>query len=971
MNVSHAPNVPIENLSQLLRASTKQTWHAWWDNASKEERALVEQRTGQCSWLTPMGCSKWFAEQCLKHRPWLSAIVSEPDRVCLMDDYQKRWRADALNLGLGHIEDESQLMRAIRLFRHYEIARIIYRDFNRMGNTQEICAEISALAEYLLDLALNWQRQKLEDQLGVPSDEQGKAQQLSVIGMGKIGGNELNLCSDIDLIFVYPESGKVRRTQSSHDLTVEIDNQQFFEKLARAVIRSMSAQTDDGIAWKMDVRLRPYGTDGPLVSNHQSMELYYETQGREWERFAMCRARALVGNKEDTERLLKRLQPFAFRRYLDFQALGSLKELRQMTESHLEEDASETNIKLGWGGIREAEFSIQFFQLVYGGKQPMLRCTSFYRAIEVLLIYKHIQPHQKLHLETAYSFLRNVEHALQAYANRQTHSLPSAPKERAALANVMSCANWSEFTKQLNIHRQRVHDFFTGVANNPDDDKKKPLRAWQTVWRHPNSANAIAYLASIKNKQAQLISEPLLKFHSARNLSRLSVVARNYLDALMPNMLQKLTEIDADAPAIQRCFNFINSVLHRPNYLALLQQKTSVLERVIDLCVRSPWLADQLTEHAMLLDELLDSRTLYQSLNVKAMGDALEDQIHAMNLAGDDNTNEQSLMTLKDFHSAQLLHIAVQDLDHLLSLKELSQQLSHLAEVILSACLELSMNEVCKRLDIPEIKNIYGEFCIVAYGKLGCAEMNYSSDLDLVFLYNPPQKDAGKPLLQVDHALFFTRLSQQVLSCIRTSRTYQSDIRLRPSGQAGTLVSSYDAFCRYQQKQAWTWEHQALIVARAVIGDTQLCQKFENLRRNILDTPRELKHTRIQIIEMREKMRAQISVDNQDIRRYLKHAPGGLVDISFIVQHLVLSHAHQYPDLLAIRHTDLLLAQLAKNKLIAKSAAETLQSVYNAFNTTANHYALCGDSALSEARIRRYQNEVRKIWKTIMGTDHP
>lgn len=925
-----------------------------------------------CPWLRPWVGSKWFAGQCSKYPSWLESIVAEHQSLCTTSRYHKRWRVHLGRMGLNKIDDEAQLMHATRLFRHYEIARIIYKDFNRVATTQAVCSEISALAECLIQVTLDWHYRKLSAEFGTPIDQQGKQQRLGVIGMGKIGGAELNLSSDIDLIFVFPEAGEVRPHKSRVQLPM--DNQQFFEKHAQAIINTMSAQTADGSVWKIDTRLRPYGEDGLLVHNHRSMELYYETQGREWERFAMCRARAVAGDKQGTQSLIARLRPFVFRRYLDFNALRSLTELRQNINAQMQPEEAKTNIKLGSGGIREAEFCIQLFQLVYGGKQISLRNPSIFKTLKQLVIHKHLRPQQQDVLEQAYCFLRNTEHALQAYDNRQTHTLPSTPQERGALTVAMHCSSWLEFKRKLRHHRQIVQALFEELTLPAHSTDHAQDRRWQQLWQHPQSAATHAYFSEHNAETTQALIAQLVSFRNQRALSRLDASEQMRLDRFMPRLLEQLLNSNAVESTIDHCFNLVYTILKRSNYLVLLEQNPRVLARVVDLCARSPWLSRHLIEQPMLLDQLLDTRTLYQVPSADTMRTQLQDHISTLSAEHGADRSDTLMTALKQFHKSQLLRISIQDLDHLLSLNELSEQLSAVAETTLDSILKLSIEEMIHRFGVPESGT--GErgsdaqdccFCIIAYGKLGGAQMSYSSDLDLVFLYDAPAQGLTRGKSPVENVVFYTRLSQRILSYLNNSGIYKTDIRLRPSGYAGVLVSTYDAFWQYQQQQAWTWEHQALISARATSGHPQLRQKFEELRRLILSMQRTTEEVRDKILAMRHKMDTEMVKRNADFRHLIKHAPGGMIDIEFITQYLVLSHAHRYPELLVARSTDSLLERIAKCGLLSGTHSASLQRVYSAFTATVNHHALCGNSALSADQIAHYQTKVRTIWKAVLG----
>ncbi|MDF3031253.1 MAG: glnE, partial [Moraxellaceae bacterium] len=876
--------------------------------------------------------SDYALEQCLRHPEWLEhapawAAGPRPDPVPALAE-----------IVLRH-HDEDGLMRALREARQQAMLHWIYRDVNGLAGVPELTRELSDFADAAIDAVLHWAHAQLVKAHGEPiGAESGAPQRLSVIGMGKLGAQELNLSSDIDLIFAYPENGETAGP-------AVISNQEFFIRLGQKIIRLLDTVTGDGFVFRVDMRLRPWGDGSALASSYAGMETYYEQHGREWERYALIKARICAGNKADGQHLMDALRPFVFRRYLDFGAFESLREMKAMIEREVRRKGMESNIKLGRGGIREAEFIVQAFQLIRGGVDRRLQRRELLPVLQLLAETELLPVAIAEGLRAAYLFLRVVEHRLQALGDRQTQSLPSSPEEQQRLALGLGFADWAAFLQELERHRSAVDAQFRNVIVAREESGAESQGQGASLWA-ATAEELPALLTAAGFADAKPSAERLVALRDNRAVRAMQAVGRERLDRLMPRLLQECMRHREPDVALVRSLPLVESVLRRSAYMMLLVENHAALKRLVDLCAASPWIAEELARFPVLLDELLNAATLFAPPQKAEIAAELRQVL--VRLPEDDL--EAQMDALRIFQRGQVLRVAASDITGTLPLMKVSDYLTWLGEAVLEETLNLAWRGLVARHGRPQ--GLDGKPCdpgfiVVGYGKLGGIELGYGSDLDLVFIHSGSpdgETDGGKPL---DNASFFARLGQKIIALLTTATSagqlYEVDMRLRPSGNAGLLVTSLGAFRKYQAESAWTWEHQALVRARVVAGDPVLAEAFERERHAVLAKARDRQKLQQEVIEMRTKMRSHLSSEapGKKGRGFdLKQDRGGIVDIEFMVQYGVLAWAHETPELTRYPDNVRILEGLAHHGLLPADAAAGLRDAYLQYRARGHRLAL-------------------------------
>lgn len=951
-------------------------------------------------------CSDYALDTCCARPALIAELIQGDDLYRCYNRNELRLRLanfDALlTQGAALIE---ALSSQLRKFRQREMLRIIWRDLNSLASMEQTAADLSSLADSCLDHALEQIYADLVARYGAPLGEQGgREQQLVVLGMGKLGARELNLSSDIDLIFAFPEAGH------THSDSQSISNQEFFTQVGKALIRVIDARTVDGFVFRVDMRLRPNGDSGPLVLNFSAMEDYYQQHGREWERFAMVKARAVAGDINAGQRLLATLRPFVYRRYLDFGAIDALRDMKRLIQQQVKQQGLQHDIKLGAGGIREAEFIVQSFQLIHGGKHPDFQVASFFEVLPVLLRHRCLPPGDVEQLASAYRFLRRVEHALQAWRDEQTQTLPDNG-DREACARLAYALEFfdtdksnagQQFTGSLAGYRETIQRQFADIVADADtetssDDavEKSAQVFWHGFWYSAYLRSADIAVKEIPpefcDKLVRLSPETLQRlkhFASSRQLLAMEKAGRERLDRLMPVLLCACESSEDLSLAIDRLLPIIEAVLRRTAYIALLIENPLALQHLVRLSVMSPWVAEHLARYPLLIDELLDHRHLYTVPGREDLADELRQHLLRVNRVQADGAHlgddlERVMHALRLFKLAHSLRVAACQVMGSLPLMKISDYHSHLAEVILQAVLHFAWREMVQRYGSPSATDyatqdtgaLCEHFIIVAYGKLGGIELGPSSDLDLVFIHNLDEQAETKTEngnKAVTNAVFFTRLSQRIIHILSTQTIsgalYEVDMRLRPSGGSGLLVSSFAAFARYQKENAWTWEHQALVRARPVAGDAALASQFTALREQILCRSRPIAELRSDVNSMRQKMREQlpaIAVDTFD----LKQGVGGIVDIEFIVQYSVLAHAAQHPLLAHWTDNVRIIESLAGTGLLTTEQACQLTQAYIDYRSAAHLVALQQQDKQDtehDERFARHRENVSAIWRQLL-----
>ncbi len=958
-------NISISLLPPLLQSEVHQYWQDYLATATPNDQAsLAHSPAILDSLLKVWASSPFVAKHCVTRPDLLSDLIHSGDLLTPPQNY-----AHLVNL-LPEANNEEVFLQTLRHLRRREMVRIAWRDLAGWATLEETLTSLSNLADALIDAALTRLYEKLSQPWGTPSNVHGIRQSLVVLAMGKLGGQELNFSSDIDLIFAYPEEGETVGARRSRT------NQEFFVRLGQQLIHSLNHITSDGFVFRVDMRLRPFGDSGPLAMNFPAFEEYYQTYARDWERYALVKARAAAGDKLAGEGLLESLRPFIYRRYLDFNALESLRNMKAMIDQETSRKGLNNNIKLGPGGIREIEFTCQVFQLIRGGRQPRLQQRNLLTVLTQLEVSQLLPPEATQRLREAYHFLRQTENHLQAMADQQTQTLPEDPLHQIRLAYSMGFADWNSFIAKLLFHQQAVHLEYQQVIA-PDTSASPSATTssnpWQTLWLqdlHKNEqAEAVLHAAGFQDAPAALAKlRKLLEFHG---LGKLSQRGRERLDVLIPLLLTAISECHQKDNVLQRTLSLVETVTQRTAYLALLIERPQVLKQLVRLCADSAWIAEQITRYPLLLDELIDPRRLYAPLKPEELDEALHTllvQLPPLDL-------EMQMDTLNQFKRTNVLRVAATELSGNLKLEVASDYLAAIADTIVKQAWMLAWDYVSQKYGRPHYRlqeDLYpAGFCVVAYGKAGGVELSYGSDLDIIFLHDSrgleQQTDGLKPL---DNQVFFYRLANRMIHILTTTTPagmlYEVDSRLRPGGSSGLIVSSLEGFETYQREKAWTWEHQALVRARAMAGDPACVQQFAAIRRRILSLPRDPKRLQQEVGEMRAKM-----LDNLDKSTKttfdIKQGRGGITDIEFLVQYQVLQWAADYPELLD--HTAMLrfLGLFANYRLLEEEACLELRNAYRTYRAEVHRLALQNQPALvSKEKFAEHQGNVRKWWGRIM-----
>lgn len=971
--------IPIKNILDKLPAILRQRVEHYW----QEFTQAVEGQTQPFTHPDLLNVvyrvwaySDFAAACCIRYPDTFADLLRGGD---LRIDYSRDTYKRKLQGALARVETEQALLKALRELRQREMLRIAWRELAGWAGLSETLGDLSAFAEASIDAALSklhgWQCKEL----GVPTDATGAAQCLVVLGMGKLGGRELNFSSDIDLIFAYPEQGETRGRRH------RISNEEYFTRLSQRLIHALAAVTAQGFVFRVDMRLRPFGDSGPLSMSFDAMEDYYQTHGREWERYAFIKARVVAGDQAQGQRLMDDLRPFVYRRYLDFGAFSALRNMKQLIIQEMTSKSLADNIKLGFGGIREIEFVAQAFQLIRGGRDKKLQERSVLRILEYLNVAHYLPAYVTQQLSTAYIFLRRLENRLQEMADQQTHTLPSDALQRTRLALSMSHETWEALEQSLDKHRKRVHNHFEQVFEAPQlgsqaqgTESTTPAGLeglWQGVL---DDAAACELLAELGYGDPPEALRWLTQLREAHAYEALAERGRECMDRLMPLLAAAAGQTDNSNIALTRLIRLIEAIARRTSYLALLVENPMALSQLVKLCAASPWIAGTLTRYPLLLDELLDPRSLYAPLN----RDELESELNQTLSPIPPQDLEQQMEGLRHFKQVNTLRVAAADKAGLLTLMSVSDHLTLIAELILSQVLNLTWNYLVDRHGWPCCR-VKGEvvalgFAIVAYGKLGGIELGYGSDLDLVFLYGGNEEGGSttEGPKSIDNALFFARLGQRIIHMLSAHTPagvlYEVDMRLRPSGAPGLLVSSLGSFADYQHNHAWTWEHQALVRARVVaeVIENDLAPRFAKLRRAVLGRARDRGDLRTEVRVMRERMRETLSRSKPGLFD-LKQDKGGIADIEFMVQYAVLSWAHDHPELLDFPDNIRLLEGLAKAGLMAARDVQLLSDAYRAYRAAVHRLSLQEAPAqVDEMEFDGPRSEVKRIWQKLFETSH-
>jgi glutamate-ammonia-ligase adenylyltransferase len=915
--------------------------------------------TALAAWIV----SPFIAEIAIADPQWFSDEIFTTDVLPRPPFYYRKTLTDSFAKA-----DDNAAFAAIRRFRNRELARIAWRDIVCGVEVMAITEELSALADACIVSGTDWAAGQLAERFGRPCNDDGASVSMNVIGMGKLGGRELNFSSDIDLIFTYPASG------TTHGGRRQVSNQEYFDKLGQRLIALLKHQTADGFVFRVDMRLRPFGDSGPLTSNFDALEHYYQLHGRDWERYAFIKARIITGAKHEQEKLQSLLKPFVYRRYLDFGALEAVREMKALIDAEVARKGLDDNVKLGPGGIREIEFIGQTFQLIRGGREPSLQRREILPILAICGAQNFIDSDDARALIDAYRFLRQTEHRLQQVNDRQTHQLPHEDLEQQRLAFGMGYPSYSAFAQALSQHRDNVRRCFRELLS-PDEptleQSKAALSPAAALWSKPGQD--ISGLATLGFDDPSASQNVIEQLRNPRFLAQLSREALTRLNRVMPRLIEATAERAHSAKTFARLAELIQAIARRSVYLSLLADHPAALQRLIDLYHRSPWIAQQITQHPLLLDELLDPRILFTPPG----RDKLVAQLETMLAAHASSDIERMMDTLRDFKNQQVLRVAASDMMDQFPVAEVSNQLSFIAAALLHHALVIAARAMTEKHGKPQcvVDGVAREvgFAIVAYGKLGGLELGYGSDLDLVFIHNGQGDgqvtDGGR---SIDNDVYFTRLTQRIIHYLNTrtaaGRAYEIDTRLRPSGESGLLVSSITAFAEYQLNSAWTWEHQALIRARPVAGVPALMDEFTQVRNETVAQLRNEKKLKDDIVEMRERMRSELDRSNATSFD-LKQGVGGITDIEFMVQYAVLRWAHDHHELLALSDNLRLLEVLTRLGFLTAKNGRALHDAYFAYRAEIHRCALQEiDGLVEDTALQEHRTAVTKIWHDLFAT---
>ena len=889
---------------------------------------------------------------------WLAQTCSQPVTPAAI----AQWFVAEHKVADGHILTVAQCRTALRKLRDKTFCCLLVRDLGGLASLEEVVIAMTTLAELAVVQAYRSVAHELVAQHGLPRDAAGRPQEMLIVGMGKLGGCELNVSSDIDLVVLYGEEGET-------DGTRPISHHEFYGRLTRRMMPVIAEIDEHGQVFRCDLRLRPDGDAGPLAWSLNAFENYLISQGREWERYAWLKARPIEASAlegaDPTEqwRALESLRrAFVYRKYFDFDALAALRGLRERIRQDWQRRAlarsgidSANNIKLGDGGIREIEFVVQLSQLIRGGRMPALQERGLLAALQAQQHAGLLSDADAQRLDQAYRFLRRCEHALQYREDEQTHLLPTEATARAALACALRLTP-AAFEAELAQHRQFVAQTFRNVFRlvGMEGGNVEPAPAIEAP-DDPAQVLTDQIRAGLQADIKPLLAraESLLNGHRVRSLPDLS---RRRLEALLPAAVRAAQATLAPLAAAARLFDLIEAVAQRSAYLALLAEYPDTLARLARMMAASPWAAQYLTQHPLLLDSLIDWRTLFAPVDVQAVAQQLQADLDACVLSDGAPDIERQMNLMRDVQRQISFQLLAQDLEGELTVEQLADQLSALADMLLSQTILRVWPLVNKQAAaLPR-------FAVIAYGKLGGKELGYASDLDLVFVYDDAREDAAEVYGKLSR-----RMALWLSTMTSSGRLYEVDLRLRPDGEAGVIAVSIAALRAYQSSKAWVWEHQALTRARAAAGDAEVGAAFETLRRDIIMCQRDpdtLRHTV-------HAMRDRVSTGHRNPTQLfdVKHDRGGMVDVEFTTQYLVLAHAHAHAGLADNLGNITLLRLAAEAGLINPTLAAEVRDAYRALRRLQHQARLQGHEhgrvepdAVAQARSR-----VTELWVAVFG----
>lgn len=845
-----------------------------------------------------------------------------PELVRLMNDPR---HADARASPFSMPLPDDEFRAELRRFRRREAIRLIWRDVNDIDRIETTLTASSVLAEVCLEVALRHAERQLAERHGMVRNGAGEVQRLVVLALGKLGGGELNFSSDVDLVLAYEEAG------GSSDGARPLDAEIWYSRLSQHLISLLADRTSEGYVYRVDLRLRPFGNVGRVALSFSAMEQYYQREGRDWERYAWIKARPVAGDKAAGNRLLATLRPFVFRRYFDYTAFAGLREMKTLIDAEVARKDLAEHIKLGPGGIREIEFIVQLVQLIRGGREPSLHVRGLLPALSACEQLGLISAKRSKRLAEAYRFLRRLENRVQMFADQQTHELPADATQRQRIALALGHAAWADLVAALDRHRAAVSEEFDAVMA-PAQRARTTAQAveWSALWQRciAGGVDTEAFVEAgfdpvepVVSALEGLLGSPILRAASARSRER--------IDRVMPALFAAAAESRAPSACLVRLIGLVHAVARRSAYLALLDEQPVALKRLTGVFAASALLADRVITHPLLLDELFDDR----SEGPPPDREEIEAEILRRLGSVADHDLEREIEMIQEQRLAAHFRIGLAFLGKRIDAMQTARALAAVAEAVLATVLRIAERDlIAAHGHIDDRPGEGAGMAVIGYGSLGGIELGFGSDLDLVFIYDGAhaalESDGDKPL---EGARYYARLAQRFVHLLtmltRSGRLYEIDIRLRPDGGTGLLVSSLEAYAAYQQERAWTWEHQALVRARAVAGDVGLGRRFTEARAHALDARVYGSELRRQIVDMRTRWRKESDRSNEQVLD-LKQGLGALVDIEFLMQAIVLEHATVHPRLLGVTNTADLIDVAANAGLIDARQADSLREAH-------------------------------------------
>lgn len=856
-----------------------------------------------------------FAVDVVRRQPQLMAAADSPG---LGDAHVKI--AARIHAAVADIDAEKAFMAALRRARQREAVYLIYRAVNGMDDVVTTLHATNDLYVSLLREALQFASAMFAKRHGVARAADGSEQRLVVIGMGKLGGGELNFSSDIDLIFAYPEGG-------SSDGPRPLANEEYFSRLGQRLVHLLAERTIDGIVARVDMRLRPFGQSGRLALSFGAMEQYYQREGRDWERYAWIKAAPLVGDLEAGARLIEALRPFVYRRYLDYTAFAGLRKMKSLIDAEVARKDLADNIKLGAGGIREIEFCVQLIQLIRGGRERALRVRGLLDALAECAQRGLIEPASAERLRNAYLFLRGVENRLQMFADAQTHSAPQEALARARVAAALDYPDWAALQRELDRHRTAVgEEFATLLIPHAGSDSADPADADASLWQAAVDGElTVQRMVEQGFEPGDVACAALAAVPRAAPVRAMSARSAQRLHRLMPRLLADARASAAPTPCLQRLCRLVQAVARRSAYLALLEEQPAARQHLAELFAGSAFLADKVIAQPLLLDDVLDPRMDQLPLRRSDIAEAIAQELASL----DERHAEDELERLSETRSSLAFRLGLAFRDGRADAPATARRLAALAEAVVGVVLTLAQR------DLADKHGWLGDgrgFAVLGYGSLGGAELGFASDLDLVFIYDAAlSKTLSQGSRPLEGVSWFQRLAQRVVHWLGAlhhgGRMYDVDTRLRPDGSKGMLVTSMQAFAAYQRNRAWSWEHQALLRARGIAGDAAVLRQFDALRGEVIGRPRELAQVRHDVADMRVRWRRER--DRSDATHVdLKQGRGALLDLEFFLQGLVLAHAAQCPALVHGNNAPAWLAGCRESGLLTAASTEQLGTAH-------------------------------------------